>query len=66
MVAVHLNEILRRLSDFGGYFHNAANLRIYSDITTLKRQLKLNDGQFLRFKKIICVQKGQIVHMVDL
>ncbi len=27
---------------------------------------KLNDGQFLRFKKIICVQKGQIVHMVDL
>ena len=27
---------------------------------------KLNDGQFLRFKKIICVQKGQIAHMVDL
>ena len=27
---------------------------------------KLNDGQFLKFKKIICIQNGQIVHQVDI
>lgn len=37
--------------------------------TALRRYMgleKLNDGQFLRFKKIICVQMGQIVHTVEL
>ena len=37
--------------------------------TALRRYMgleQLNDGQFLRFKKIICVQMWQIVHQIDM
>ena len=27
---------------------------------------KLNDGQFLKFKKIICIQNEQIIHQIDM
>ena len=46
----------------GGFSHDKFN-------TALRRYMgleQLNDGQFLRFKKIICVQMGQIVHQIDM
>ena len=29
-------------------------------------RLQLHDGQFLKFKKIICIQDEQIIHEIDI
>lgn len=46
---------------------NNFNIDNFNDALRRYRGLeKLNDGQFVKFKKIICIQDGKIIHEVDM